>query len=111
MFVKAIEGKLAVVLVYVDDLIITGDCEEEVLQTKKNLSVRFQMKELGHLKHFLGLEVDHSEEGMVLHQQKYSRDLLKKFGMTNSKPISTPMEPKAKMCAHQGHDLEDITMY
>ncbi|GJX59599.1 PLAC8 family protein [Tanacetum coccineum] len=111
LFVKSIEGKLAVVLVYVDDLIITGDCEEKVLQTKKNLSIRFQMKELGHLKHFLGLEVDYSEEGMVLHQQKYSRDLLKKFGMTNSKPNSTPMEPKAKMCAYEGQDLEDATMY
>nr|GEV45153.1 uncharacterized mitochondrial protein AtMg00810-like [Tanacetum cinerariifolium] len=77
LFVKAIEGKLAVVLVYVDDLIITADCEEEVLQTKKNLSVRFQMKELGHLKHFLGLEVHQTEDGMVLHQRKYSRDLLK----------------------------------
>ncbi|GJW15536.1 indole-3-acetic acid-amido synthetase GH3.17, partial [Tanacetum coccineum] len=111
LFVKAIEGKLAVVLVYVDDLIITGDCEEEVLQTKKNLSVRFQMKELGHLKHFLGLEVHQSEDGMVLHQQKYSRDLLKKFGMANSKPNSTPMELNSKMCAYEGHDLEDATMY
>ncbi|GKA56164.1 indole-3-acetic acid-amido synthetase GH3.17 [Tanacetum coccineum] len=88
LFVKAIEGKLAVVLVYVDDLIITRDCEKEELQTKKNL-----------------------EERIVLHQQKYSRDLLNKFGMTNSKPNSTPMEPKAKMCAYEGHDLEDATMY
>ncbi|KAE8723075.1 PLAC8 family protein [Hibiscus syriacus] len=58
LFVKANEGKLAIVLVYVDDLIITGDDEAEILQTKENLSVRFQMKELGQLKHFLGLEVD-----------------------------------------------------
>ncbi|KAL0423114.1 UNVERIFIED_CONTAM: Retrovirus-related Pol polyprotein from transposon RE1 [Sesamum radiatum] len=41
LFTKAKERKLAIVLVYVDDLIITGDCEEEVLQTKENLSVRF----------------------------------------------------------------------
>ena len=58
LFVKAIGGRTAIVLVYVDDLIITGDCEEENLQTKKNLSVRFQMKELGQLNHFLGLEID-----------------------------------------------------
>ncbi|KAE8655957.1 Pathoproteinsis-related protein 5 [Hibiscus syriacus] len=56
LFVKANEGKLAIVLVYVDDLIITGDDEAEILQMKENLSVRFQMKELGQLKHFLGLE-------------------------------------------------------
>ena len=47
LFVKANEGKLAIVLVYVDDLIITGDDEAEILRTKENLSVRFQMKELG----------------------------------------------------------------
>ena len=58
LFVKAKGGRTAIVLVYVDDLIITGDCEEENLQTKKNLSVRFQMKELGQLNHFLGLEIE-----------------------------------------------------
>jgi len=48
------------VIVYIDDLIITGDCEEEILLIKQNLSVRFQMKELEQLKHFLGLEIDYS---------------------------------------------------
>ncbi|KAL6311805.1 hypothetical protein AAG906_020916 [Vitis piasezkii] len=81
LFVKANGGKLAIVLVYVD-LIITGDDVEEICRTKENLSVRFEMKELGQLKHFLGLE-----------------------------PISTPMEPNAKMCEHEGKDLKDATMY
>ncbi|KAL5549787.1 hypothetical protein UlMin_005018 [Ulmus minor] len=111
LFVKANEGKLAIVLVYVDDLIITGDDEVEILRTKENLSVRFQMKELGQLKHFLGLEVDRTQEGIFLCQQKYAKDLLKRFGMLECKPISTPMEPNAKMCAHEGKDLEDATMY
>ncbi|KAE8665560.1 PLAC8 family protein [Hibiscus syriacus] len=82
LFVKDNEGKLAIILVYVDDLIITGDDEAEILQTKENLSVRFQVKELGQLKHFLGLE-----------------------------STSTPMESNIKMCAHEGKDLEDATMY
>ena len=70
MFVKFVNTKLAIVLVYVDDLIITGDYEEEILLTKENLSVRFQMKELGKLKHFLGLEIDYTHEGLILHQKK-----------------------------------------
>ncbi|KAE8733549.1 hypothetical protein F3Y22_tig00001120pilonHSYRG00173 [Hibiscus syriacus] len=111
LFVKANEGKLAIVLVYVDDLIITGDDEAEILQTKENLSVRFQMKELGQLKHFLGLEVDRTHEGIFLCQQKYAKDLLKRFGMLECKSTSTPMEPNIKMCAHEGKDLEDATMY
>ncbi|KAE8676474.1 hypothetical protein F3Y22_tig00111588pilonHSYRG00004 [Hibiscus syriacus] len=49
--------------------------------TKENLSVRFQMKELGQLKHFLGLEVDRTYKGIFLCQQKYVKDLLKRFGM------------------------------
>ena len=111
LFVKANGGRLAIVLVYVDDLIITGDDEAEILRTKENLSVRFQMKELGQLKHFLGLEVDRTQEGIFLCQQNYSKDLLKKFGMLECKPISTPMEPNGKLCAHEGKDLEDALMY
>lgn len=111
LFVKVNGGKLAIILVYMDDLIITGDDEEEILQSKENLSVRFQMKELGQLKQFLGLEVHRTQEEILLCQQKYSKDLLKKFGMLKCKPISTPMEPNAKMCAHEGKDLEDATMY
>ncbi|KAL0303045.1 UNVERIFIED_CONTAM: Retrovirus-related Pol polyprotein from transposon TNT 1-94 [Sesamum radiatum] len=55
--------------------------------------------------------VDHYETGMFLHQQKYPGDLMKKFGMLKCKPISTPVEPQAKMCAYEGQDLEDATMY
>ncbi|XP_068344148.1 uncharacterized mitochondrial protein AtMg00810-like [Pyrus communis] len=101
LFVKANGGKLAIVLVYVDDLIITGDDEVEICRTKENLSVRFKMKELRQLKHFLGLEVDRTQEGILLCQQKYAKDLLQKFGMLECKPILTPMEPNAKMCAHE----------
>ncbi|XP_068644967.1 uncharacterized mitochondrial protein AtMg00810-like [Aristolochia californica] len=111
LFVEANEGKLAIVLVYVDDLILTGDNKAELLQTKKNLSVHFQMKELGLLKHFLGLEVDRTQEEIFLCQHKYAKDLLKKFGMLECKLSSTPMEPNAKMCAHEVKNLEDATMY
>ncbi|KAE8708634.1 hypothetical protein F3Y22_tig00110336pilonHSYRG00004 [Hibiscus syriacus] len=111
LFVKVNEGKLAIVLVYVDDLIITGDDEAEILQTKENLSVRFQMKELGQLKHLLGLEVDRTHEGIFMCQQKYGKDLLKRFGMLESKLTLMPMEPNVKMCAHEGKDLEDATLY
>jgi hypothetical protein len=69
------------------------------------------MKELGQLKHFLGLEIDYTDEGLVLHQKRYSKDLLKKFGMFNCKPISTPMKANAIVCALEGKDLEDATMY
>ncbi|KAA0061432.1 putative mitochondrial protein [Cucumis melo var. makuwa] len=69
------------------------------------------MKELGELKHFLGLEMEYSEKGLFLGQQKYVNDLLQKYGMSDYKPISTPMKVKKKFCMHEGKDLADPTMY
>lgn len=111
LFVMAKEGRLAIVLVYVDDLIITGDYSEEIERTRENLSVRFQMKELGELRHFLGLEVEHTKNGIFLGQQKYAKDLLKRYGMLDCKPISTPMDPNARLQEDKGKNLEDATMY
>lgn len=111
LFVKSQEGKLSIVLVYVDDLIITGDDKDEIQRTRKNLSVRFQMKELGELKHFLGLEVERTEAGIFLGQQKYAKDIIQKYGLAECKPISTPMEPNLKLCAYNGKDLKDTKMY
>ena len=99
---KAEDGKVVAVLVYVDDLIITGDDEDEICQIRANLYIRFQMKELGELKHFMGLEVDRTKEALFLCQQKYARDLLIKFGMLNCKPISTPLDENAKLYAEEG---------
>ena len=71
LFMKTKDGRLAIKLVYVDDLIITGDYSEEIQRTREILSVRFQMKKLGELKHFLGLEVEFTK-GLFLGQQKYA---------------------------------------
>ena len=68
LFVKVRDGKVAIVLVYVDDLIITSDDEEEISQIKGNLSVRFQMKALGELKYFLSLKVKRPKDGLFLCQ-------------------------------------------
>ena len=62
LFVKTKDGRLPIVLVYVDDLIITRNYSGEIQKTRENLSDRFQMKELGELKHFLGLEVERTKE-------------------------------------------------
>lgn len=63
LFVNVGKGKFATILVYVDDLILTGDGEEEIQRTRENLYVRFQMKELDQLKHFFSLEVDQTKKG------------------------------------------------
>ncbi|CAL1355517.1 unnamed protein product [Linum trigynum] len=97
LFVKEQDKKLAIVLDYVDDLIVTGDDEEEINRTRINLSIRFQMKELGELKHFLGLEVEKREDDLFLSQRRYVIVLLDKFGVQECKPMTTPMEANVKL--------------
>ncbi|KAF2307740.1 hypothetical protein GH714_031358 [Hevea brasiliensis] len=111
LFVKAKGDKLAIVLVYADGLIIKEYDKEESLQTRGNLSVHFQMKELREIIYFLGLEVERTNDGLFLYQRKYTKDLLEKFGMMECEPISTPMEINARLYTEEGKDLEDTTMY
>ncbi|KAJ0865146.1 putative RNA-directed DNA polymerase [Helianthus annuus] len=111
MFIKSSGSKIVVVLIYVDDLVITGNDEEGINQLKQNLCVRFHMKDLGKLSHFLGLELKYEEGAIILHQQRYCVDLLARFGMLDCKPIDTPMDSTVKLCADKGKELADPTMY
>ncbi|KAJ8638820.1 hypothetical protein MRB53_015514 [Persea americana] len=69
------------------------------------------MKELGELRHFLGLVVIRSKEGILLCQQSYAKKLLGRFGMTNYSDIATPVEVNAKLLQDEGEELEDKVMY
>lgn len=69
------------------------------------------MKDLGKLSHFLGLELSYESTDIVLHQKKYSFDLLKKIGMLNCKPTVTPIDTNVKLSLDVGRELEDPTMY
>lgn len=74
-----------------DDIIITGDDEEEIRVLKGQLSSEFEMKDLGQLKYFLGIEVLRSKGGIFISQRKYILDLLATAGMLDYKPTDTPM--------------------
>ncbi|KAI3816802.1 hypothetical protein L1987_16507 [Smallanthus sonchifolius] len=111
LFVKQVENRSVVVLVYVDDLIITGDHEEEIDQLKANLCVRFKMKDIGRLKHFLGLEVKYLDDQIILHQTKYASEVLFRFEMTDCKPSTTPIDPNMKVRSEDGRELEDPSVY
>ena len=68
------EGKLVVLIVYVDDIIISGDDNEEIARLKKKLALEFELKDLGPLKYFLGMEFARSKEGIFMNQRKYILD-------------------------------------
>ena len=80
VFYKHSRRKITVLAVYVDDIIITGDDEMEIKCLKGNLSREFEVKDLGQLKYFLGIEIARNPKGIVLSQRKYVLDLLSETG-------------------------------
>lgn len=83
-----------------DDIIITGDDLEEIDRIKKHLAETFEMKDLGKLRFFLGMEIARSREGIFVSQRKYILDLLKDTGLMGCKPVDTPMDPNVKLEAN-----------
>ena len=91
------DGKIAILIVYVDDIVLTGDDCDELAKLKKKLAEEFEIKDLGALKYFLGMEFARSREGIFVNQKKYVIDLLNETGMLGCKPAETPIEPNVKL--------------
>ncbi|KAK2377577.1 putative mitochondrial protein [Trifolium repens] len=98
-------------IVYVDDIVITGSDQQGILQLKQYLSNQFQTKDLGKLRYFLGIEVAQSKDGIVISQRKYAMDILEETGLLNAKPVDTPMDPNIKLLPNQGEPLSDSGRY
>ena len=99
------------VLVYVDDLIITGSSIHIVNEFKHYLSSCFHMKNLGILRYFLGIEVARSPAGIYLCQRKYALHIIADTGLMGVKPISFPLEQHHKLALANDGDLPDPTRY
>ncbi|MCH82453.1 retrovirus-related Pol polyprotein from transposon TNT 1-94, partial [Trifolium medium] len=85
-------------LVYVDDIIITGSSKDLIHQLIRKLDSEFSLKDLGKLDYFLGIEVHHSTSGsLLLSQTKYIRDLLNKANMGNANSMASPMASSTKL--------------
>lgn len=91
------EGKIAILIVYVDDIIITRDYLKEMSILKKVLTKEFEAKDLDNLKYFLGMEVAQSKKGIFVFQCKHVLDLLKDTRMLGCKSANTTIESNYKI--------------
>ena len=100
-------------LVYVDDIIVASSSSKATAALLKDLNAKFALKDLGDLHYFLGIEVHKIREGVLLTQEKYTLDLLKRVGMENCKPTNTSMSSSEKLSAFDGDPLgaSDATNY
>ncbi|GKD15051.1 retrovirus-related pol polyprotein from transposon TNT 1-94 [Tanacetum coccineum] len=111
VFVKAKGDSFTVALVYVDDILITGNSDEEITQVKKALEDKFTIKDLGLARYFLGIELCRTETGTYLHQRKYVLDLLKDAGLTAGKPTTFPLPQNLKLSLDKGVPLKHPDSY
>ncbi|XP_022853510.1 uncharacterized protein LOC111374981 [Olea europaea var. sylvestris] len=92
MFYHLSRGVKTILIVYVDDIILTGDNIGEMERLKKCLATEFEVKDLGQMRYFLGMEIARSKKGISVSQRKYILDLLAETGMLGCKPSDTPIE-------------------
>ena len=111
LFVRRTDKDTILLLLYVDDMIITGDDLSGIQELKDFLSQQFEMKDLGHLSYFLGLEITHSTDELYITQAKYAFKLLSRAGLTDSKTLDTPVELNAHLTPSGGKPLSNPSLY
>ncbi|KAG7565206.1 Integrase catalytic core [Arabidopsis suecica] len=111
LFVYCHRSTLIYILVYVDDIIVTGNDPNAVASFISCLAARFSLKDQGDINYFLGIEVTRTSTGLHLMQRKYIADLLAKTNMMTANAVSTPMQASPKLTLHTGSALDDASEY
>jgi hypothetical protein len=110
LYFKIMDNEPVILLLYVDNLFLARE-ENLIVECKQRLAAEFEMKYLGLMHYFLGLEVWQSPERIFLNQGKYTFEILKRFDMLECKSMNTPMEAKLKLLVNTSSDLIDATPY
>jgi hypothetical protein len=94
--------------VYVDDIIVVGNCKETINQLNCSLDNQFKIKDLGKLKYFLGIEVARSIKGIYLCQRKYALDILDDSITIGSTPAKIPLDQNVRLSREDGNLLPHL---
>lgn len=111
LFIYRKNGIFVTALIYVDDVILAGNDIAMINKTKTYLNNKFNIKDLGPLKYFLGVEVARTPDGLVLSQRKYTLDILKDSGLHGCRPSSFPMEQNLKLGKCENSSRVDANQY
>jgi hypothetical protein len=102
---------LFVCQIYVDDIIFGSTNKSFCDEFSKIMTGRFEMSIMGVLTFFLRFQIRQAKEGTFISQMKYTRDILKKFGMDKAKPIKTPMGTNGHLNLNLGGTTVDQKVY
>ncbi|GJS17023.1 putative ribonuclease H-like domain-containing protein [Tanacetum coccineum] len=111
LFIKRYKGDILLVQVYVDDIIFGSTKMELCIAFEKLMHEKFQMSSMGELTFFLGLQVKQKKDGIFISQDKYADEIFKKFGFTEVKTASTPMETQKPLLKDGDGEEVYVHMY
>ncbi|XP_019429920.1 PREDICTED: uncharacterized protein LOC109337405 [Lupinus angustifolius] len=111
LFTKSYCPSLIIILVYVDDMILTGNNLTEIQSVKTYLHKSFKIKDFGPLRFFLGLEIARSKSGIHLNQTQYAFSLLEDCALLAAKPSFVSFDPSTKLQADKGTPYHDPHRY
>ncbi|KAK2403542.1 putative mitochondrial protein [Trifolium repens] len=112
VYVKKSDDKhMLIICLYVDDLLVTGSSLVEIKNFKSQMQSEFEMTDLGKLTYFLGMELLKTSGGIVLHQAKYAKEILRKFEMVDCNSSVTPADTKVKIEDDDTSEAVDSTMF
>ncbi|GJV47253.1 retrovirus-related pol polyprotein from transposon TNT 1-94 [Tanacetum coccineum] len=111
LFKKKKSSNLIIVQIYVDGIIFGSTCQDMCYEFSKIMHDEFKMSMMGELNFFLGLQIKQMEDGIFFNQSKYIKEMLKKFGLEESKPMKTLMSFDTKLMKDEECESVDSTKY
>jgi hypothetical protein len=111
LFTKKIDQDLFALQIYVDDIIFGSTNQDYYEEFEKMMANEFEMSMIEELSYFLGLQIKQLKNGTFVSQGKYIKDMLKKFGMIDSKGISTPMGTNGNLDSDASDNMVDQKLY
>ena len=111
LYIKQNGDNILIISLYVDDLLVTGNNNNNVETFKQEMMSVFEMTDLGLMSFFLGMEVKQAEHEVFICQKKYAKEILKKFKLEDCKAVSTPMNQKEKLCKEDGAEKVDQAQF
>ncbi|GJY36095.1 retrovirus-related pol polyprotein from transposon TNT 1-94 [Tanacetum coccineum] len=109
---KALYGlNILLACLYVDDLIFIGNSQSMINDLKKSMTREFEMTDIGLMSYYLGIEVKQTDEGIFICQERYAKEILKRFDMDKCNPVGTPIEHKANPSKHDRGKVVDLTLF
>ncbi|GJV46690.1 retrovirus-related pol polyprotein from transposon TNT 1-94 [Tanacetum coccineum] len=111
LFTKKKSSNLIIIQIYVDDIIFGLTCQDMCDEFAKIMHDEFEMSMMGELNFFLGLQIKQMEDGIFFNQAKYIKEMLKKFGLEDSKPMKTPMSSDTKLIKGEELAIDHYLLY